>query len=110
MGFITHTVEFSDETAEKIKRALVWPIPEESIEVSFELEYKIYGEYIPATYFEPEEHPEVEFTRITVTEVNGFCIPSKQQDKLNYLKELLCTDELEYKAFEDAENVELDYE
>ncbi len=66
------------------------------IMVPVKVNYSISGSYRAATRFEPEEHPELEITRVTFNQ--------KELDEL--IDEIDQQSEFEGKAWKDAERIE----
>lgn len=83
-------------------------LPFDCDEASVEIEYKMHGCHMPATFFEAEEFPECEIEQVTITElyhVDGqFLLEPLQQTKLEKIAGYIFDfDKLETMCFEQHE-------
>lgn len=87
----------------------------ETIELTWEVTYSMFGKHLPATRFEPEENPELEIEKIELKEASIYfeigkgyrkSILSLIKEDKSWLEELETTidaNELEVKCWEDAD-------
>ena len=100
-----------EEAARELSKLLCWPIDLVGWEVIIEIEYKMHGKYYPATYYEPEEYPELEVIKVSIVEISNrkTHVWDKQVQVINYsnfISLLLSDEEITSACFEDYERID----
>lgn len=94
--YSTYIKEIDNEVlADRISKTLCWPVDLLFCEVEFDVNYKILGKYIPASYYEPADYPELDIGDIVVERINGCKITKEQEKKLRFIEESFTDDDFE---------------
>jgi len=110
LAFLVKEIE-DEEVARELSKLLCWPIDLIGWEVIIEIEYKMYGKYLQATYYEPEEYPELEVIEVSIAEISNrkTNTAEKQLQVINYSKfiSIIASDEeITTACFEDYERID----
>jgi hypothetical protein len=110
LAYLVKEIE-DEEAARELSKLLCWPIDLVGWEVIIEIEYKMYGKYLQATYYEPAEYPELEVIKVSIVEISNrkTNVGEKQLQVINcsnFINLIASDEEITSACFEDYERID----